>query len=244
VSNRFFHRVYGFSLIEMLIVISIVTVLISLLLPSLSASREAARTIMCQSRARDIYTLSQHYSDNNRDWMFASLVWASDTVTNAHHLRDFRVQILSVAPDHLKNWGYTNSFKNSIVYCASEEPVQVPGTALPATYYTDSMARGLIYHSGVSGYWVNGFLGYGNVQFGGTLSRRRDQTKPDIVYFGEIRGNDAYTFGYIYGGWSGTRYRHGQDNTVANMVRVDGAVKAVRNPITNYFASGDLRWMQ
>jgi len=47
-------RKLGFSLIELLVVISIISLLTSLLLPSLQQAKERARTIICQSNLRAV----------------------------------------------------------------------------------------------------------------------------------------------------------------------------------------------
>ncbi len=54
----------GFSLVELLVVISIVTVLLSLLLPSLGAAREAGRKAVC--------------AGNQRQSMLGVLMWVAD----------------------------------------------------------------------------------------------------------------------------------------------------------------------
>ncbi|HMQ16080.1 MAG TPA: DUF1559 domain-containing protein [Phycisphaerae bacterium] len=47
-------RLPGFTLVELLIVVAIIALLISILLPSLAAARAQARTMKCQSNARQI----------------------------------------------------------------------------------------------------------------------------------------------------------------------------------------------
>jgi prepilin-type N-terminal cleavage/methylation domain-containing protein len=236
-------RIGGFTLIELLVVISIVGILVSLLLPVLGQSRETARGVMCQSRERDLYTYAEQYSTDNKDWMVSSLVWYSDPEYSGA-FRNFRLQMLPYAPIGMNNWGYTNSYKNCILFCPSEESVWQAGTPFPYdTYYTDSMARGFLVDSGVSSYWANGFLGYGNIQYGGTVPRRRQQTAPTLMYMGEATGNDMYGFGYIYGGWTAVRYPHGSKDT-SFAVRADGAIKTARKPLISLFDSGDMKWMQ
>ena len=60
-------RVYGFTLVELLVVIGIIAVLFSLLLPALNRTREQARMIQCASNMRSIMTASISYAQENRD---------------------------------------------------------------------------------------------------------------------------------------------------------------------------------
>jgi prepilin-type N-terminal cleavage/methylation domain-containing protein/prepilin-type processing-associated H-X9-DG protein len=60
-------RVYGFTLVELLVVIGIIAVLFSLLMPALNRAREQARMIQCASNMRGIVTASISYAQENRD---------------------------------------------------------------------------------------------------------------------------------------------------------------------------------
>ena len=57
----------GFTLVELLVVVSIVGLLISLLLPSLSKGRELARRIVCLSHIRGLNNSWEIYSSTQRD---------------------------------------------------------------------------------------------------------------------------------------------------------------------------------
>src|SRR5687768_6701238 len=71
-------RRYAFTLVELLVVIGIIAVLIAILLPSLSRSREQANTVKCMSNLRQLHTASEMYSN-----MFHGFVMPSTAGKNS-----------------------------------------------------------------------------------------------------------------------------------------------------------------
>jgi prepilin-type N-terminal cleavage/methylation domain-containing protein len=63
----------GFTLIELLVVIAIIAVLVSLLLPSLSGAKKAAKLVICQSNLKQLGTAIQLYLDDQKDAEYLDL---------------------------------------------------------------------------------------------------------------------------------------------------------------------------
>src|SRR3954452_11133585 len=61
---------YGFSLVELLVVIGIIAILIALLFPTLSRARKQANQIACQSNLKQLGVMFQIYVNENKGWLF------------------------------------------------------------------------------------------------------------------------------------------------------------------------------
>lgn len=61
------HRIRnrGFTLIELLVVIAIISILISILLPSLSAARERSKAVVCSTQLRELAAAGFMYTNDN-----------------------------------------------------------------------------------------------------------------------------------------------------------------------------------
>ncbi|MDA8376332.1 MAG: prepilin-type N-terminal cleavage/methylation domain-containing protein [Planctomycetia bacterium] len=60
------HRRAGFTLVELLVVISIIAILIALLLPALARARDLANTIVCASNERQITIATMEWANEHR----------------------------------------------------------------------------------------------------------------------------------------------------------------------------------
>lgn len=56
----------AFTLVELLVVISVIAVLIGILLPALAGARRAGRSSMCLSNLRQLAMISRQYADENK----------------------------------------------------------------------------------------------------------------------------------------------------------------------------------
>lgn len=65
----------GFTLVELLVVISIIALLLSILMPSLRAAREQAKTIVCQSNKHQLAIGFQLYLNDNNQFLPPRRPW-------------------------------------------------------------------------------------------------------------------------------------------------------------------------
>ena len=59
----------GFTLVELLVVISIIALLVSILLPALGSAREAARATVCATNLRSLGFAIVYYADDNNNFL-------------------------------------------------------------------------------------------------------------------------------------------------------------------------------
>ncbi len=60
---------HGFTLVELLVVIGIISVLIAILLPALNKAREAAGSVVCLSNQRQLGMVMAMYANENQGWL-------------------------------------------------------------------------------------------------------------------------------------------------------------------------------
>lgn len=114
---RLFRR--GFTLIEMLVVISIIALLIALLMPSIKRSRESARAVNCLSNQRQVLLGIAHYAEDYLGTVPASYAYGEGN-TWASRVRPY---LPSVAGDPNVGAFFSNAPPprvRTVLHCPSE----------------------------------------------------------------------------------------------------------------------------
>ncbi len=87
----------GFTLVELLVVISIIAILISLLLPALQEARMASYGVVCASNLRQFGLAVQEYANANEDWIPPGWALANDWVSGYNSDRTHQALAQNIA---------------------------------------------------------------------------------------------------------------------------------------------------
>ena len=91
-------RPRGFTLIDVLVTMAVIAVLISLLSPSLTTIREAARQVVCRSNVRQMGIGISIYADANRDSIPRSVNAPSGSFNEPWNTMDLRLDAVGSSP--------------------------------------------------------------------------------------------------------------------------------------------------
>ena len=85
----------SFTLIELLVVVAIIAALIAMLLPALAHAREAARSITCSAKLKQLSVYTELYLEDNNDWY-------------PHHYNAGEIWIRAMAPYLGMPWDWSH----------------------------------------------------------------------------------------------------------------------------------------
>jgi prepilin-type N-terminal cleavage/methylation domain-containing protein len=234
------HR--GFTLVELLVVMSIIGLLVALLLPAIANARESARLVECQSREKQIYYLCTIYRQDYGSFYPACHFYKG---TDPNVALFFGPLIRPYMPKGMDDiYSYNFTYKTNMLLC--------PNTKY--RYYTNPV------FTAAAGAWPHIYAGQGYetgyevaMQFGGgnddswTTAATQLQYRPKkeiwrpstIAYMSEVAGNSPYLF---YTSAGGIKYNHLNGNSV-NVTMNDGQVKAYHEDLNTAMArtGGDPR---
>ena len=79
----------AFSLVELLVVISMIALLMAILAPSVVGARRQANRIYCLNNLRQLALAAGNYAQNNNDYYPIAQYWQSDGSTTYEFCWDF-----------------------------------------------------------------------------------------------------------------------------------------------------------
>ena len=123
----------AFTLVDVLVSISVIAVLIALLLPSISMVRESARKVICSSDMRQIGLGMNMYAEDNNDLLPPSVFLQANGARRADAIAPHRMDIARTSPTEFppRDWMqwdglgvlFYKSYVNapSVYYCPSHK---------------------------------------------------------------------------------------------------------------------------
>jgi len=209
----------GFTLIELLVVVAIIAVLVAILLPSLAAAREQARSVICGSHLKQIGWVWLLYVEEhdgkfcNQPWLWWHYLLASKSAVAAEDL---------LPCPSMYAYGFYDSYE--------------PG--FYQNYYPGDYRGGwrIGYPSSYSPPWLDGGYGYNMVLAQGPRQRISSFPNPggtglqaecgSFYWWNRANGHVSW---FDPGPWYSDRHRPGE----GQVVFMDGHVAFVKTPYPN-----------
>ena len=155
----------GFTLVELLVVVAVISVLMGVLLPSLSSSRDAARTVQCASNQRQMFAAWQMYAGDANGRVMPLAYWSAQDIGAGPAIYWWGAQgTASTSVDHSR--GFLSAYLDASLRPESvyECPSQPWGT-----YRPQGTAKSITSTYGYNGYYLSPAKTPG---WGPTISRR------------------------------------------------------------------------
>ncbi len=256
-------RVRGFTLIEMLVVISILGVLFALMLPALVRAREAAQNMLCMARERQIAVVIVSYKVDNRQWYPVNTTYDSGNSGDGGATR------------HPKYAYRKGTSSGQIIFVQQIRPylqIPEPGVsgydsrkvlpsrnmlACPASPYRPGMSTSTgqdyaVINDGtqVSNYVISAYFGWGDPFIfdpnytapssvaNGILNmrwlpKRGEPVAASRLVLGGEMIGASTYFGYLMPNYLSSTYAYFHPNDTANVMAADGHVVNVKNHVGN-----------
>jgi prepilin-type processing-associated H-X9-DG protein/prepilin-type N-terminal cleavage/methylation domain-containing protein len=212
----------GFTLVELLVVIGIITLLIAILLPALNKARESAQTVQCQSNMRQVVMLCQMYANENKSWLPYG---SANPPTNAHITW---LTYMLGDPEYAPVPRMSGVVSPQVLRCPSNGVSMYYNTTTTTMVYAPTTWNGKPESNSIS---VNVFIVGRDDQWqhaqGKKLTQFRESTKVMMVIDSDD-GNGVDYKGEPFAQWTGgyiapehVRFRHNRGTTI-NMAFLDG----------------------
>ncbi|MCC7193133.1 MAG: prepilin-type N-terminal cleavage/methylation domain-containing protein [Phycisphaeraceae bacterium] len=206
-------RSCGFTLVELLVVLTIIALLIALLLPSLNAARQSAKLIDCASRIRQItFVTLQYHLESKEGWPCAMIY---NSATDPPEWRSVVARGFNML-DFLKTSNTTT--KNPLI-CPASYSVGAPAPSYWHPQYPNPpWVDGVYAYSSENisaSYHINNFFGYSDR----TIFPNRKGESPNpakTLLYVDGWAETYLSYWYVASGSGYMRFRHFESSTAAN----------------------------
>ena len=134
-------RLRGFTLVELIVVIAVITLLSAMLLPALHSAREQARAMVCQAHIRDLAIQFHQYEAEHETLPYG--IWAMRSSPPSGYLGDASYDLPGwYWPDFIGAVRHPSSRDRKILECPSRR-IETPGLSRSVLYGNYGVNRSL-----------------------------------------------------------------------------------------------------